>query len=170
MAIQLQVKRGVEANRPALADGEFYYSTDSKRVFIGSTPSGLPVRAASVNLSAQGAAISATPLLTPSTTGFYRISAYLKVTRAATTSSTMGAVTITFTDGVDSVAQSLVLGLMTQAGAVATTNTGNATTSKLCGTAVIYAKAGVAIQYAVAYTTSGTTSMQYELNLSCEAL
>lgn len=38
MAITLQVKRGVVANRPALQDGEFYYSTDTKQVFIGSTP------------------------------------------------------------------------------------------------------------------------------------
>lgn len=38
MAISLLHKRGVVANRPALLDGEFYYATDTKQVFVGSVP------------------------------------------------------------------------------------------------------------------------------------
>jgi hypothetical protein len=38
MAIQIQVKRGVVANRPVLASGEFYYATDTKQLFIGPDP------------------------------------------------------------------------------------------------------------------------------------
>lgn len=38
MAIQIQVKRGVAANRPSLASGEFYFATDTGQLFIGPTP------------------------------------------------------------------------------------------------------------------------------------
>ncbi len=169
MAIQILHKRGVDANRPSLLDGELYIATDTKRVFSGSVPNRIPVNAAVVDRTAQTAAITATTLLTPAVTGLYRISAYLKVTTAGSTSSTLGALTITYTDGTDSVAQSQVAGLQTQAGAVATTNAGNTTASKLLGDLVIYAKTGVAIQYAVGYASSGT-AMQYEIHLAIEAM
>lgn len=170
MAIAILHKRGVDANRPSLSDGEFYLATDSKRMFHGSAANVVPVVLASVDLVTQAAAISATTIVTPAVTGWYRINAYVKVTRAATTSSTLGALTITYTDGTDSVAQSQVVGLQTQAGAIATTNAGNTTASKLAGNVAIYAKAGVAIQYAIAYTSSGTTTMQYEAHLKLETL
>lgn len=38
MAIQVQVKRGVLANRPVLASGEFYFATDTNQLFVGPTP------------------------------------------------------------------------------------------------------------------------------------
>ena len=38
MSIQVQVKRGVLANRPALATGEFYYATDTAQLFVGPSP------------------------------------------------------------------------------------------------------------------------------------
>jgi hypothetical protein len=38
MALTIQVKRGIVSNRPALSDGEFYYATDTKQLFVGSTP------------------------------------------------------------------------------------------------------------------------------------
>ncbi len=169
MAISILHKRGVDANRPSLADGEFYLATDSKRLFHGSVANRIPVQAGVADLTAQSAAKTATTLLTPSVTGLYRISAYLKVTTAAGTSSTLGALTITYTDGTDSVAQSHICGLQTQAGAIATTNAGNTTASKLLGDIVIYAKAGVAVQYAIAYASSGT-AMQYEAHLGIEAM
>ena len=33
--IALKVLRGIEAHRPALGDGEFYFSTDSLNLYIG---------------------------------------------------------------------------------------------------------------------------------------
>ncbi len=36
--LQLQVIRGILANRPALASGEFYYATDTQQLFVGPTP------------------------------------------------------------------------------------------------------------------------------------
>lgn len=38
MAIAILTKRGIEANRPVLQDGEFYYATDTKRYWAGSIP------------------------------------------------------------------------------------------------------------------------------------
>jgi hypothetical protein len=171
MAIAILHKRGVDANKPVLLDGEFYIATDSKRVFHGSVPNRIPVQAAVADLTGQTAAKTATTLLTPSVTGLYRISVYLKVTTAAATSSTLGGstgVVITYTDGTDSVAQSQTCALMTQAGAIAINNAGNTTATKLSGTLVVFAKAAVAIQYAIGYTASGT--MTYEAHLAIEAM
>ena len=173
MSIAILHKRGVDANRPVLSDGELYLATDSKRLFHGSVPNRIAVEAATVDLTAQTAAKAATTILTPTVTGFYRLLVYLKVTTAATTSSTLGGstgVVITYTDGTDSVAQSNVCALQTQAGAIAINNAGNTTATKLSGQMVIWAKAGVAIQYAIGYTSSGATAMQYEAHLIIEAM
>lgn len=35
MAVQIQVKRGVAANRPTLQDGEFYFATDTGQLYVG---------------------------------------------------------------------------------------------------------------------------------------
>src|SRR6266568_696767 len=97
--VTLQHLRGIDANKPVLNAGEIYCATDTGRVWQGATPFKLTPVVGEVDLTAQGAAIAATTLFTPSVTGFYRIGFYLKVTRVATTSSTLGAVTITYSDG-----------------------------------------------------------------------
>lgn len=38
MAVQIQTKRGLLVNRPALAAGEFYYATDTAQLFVGPAP------------------------------------------------------------------------------------------------------------------------------------
>lgn len=38
MAITIQHKRGVVANRPTLAAGEFYWATDTSQLWVGPTP------------------------------------------------------------------------------------------------------------------------------------
>lgn len=162
--------RGVDANKPVLSDGEVYFATDSKRVYHGSGPNKLPPIVAEVDLTAQAAAVAATILLTPAVTGMYKIIAYLKVTRAATTSSTLGAVTITYSDGTDSVAQSVIMLGQTQAAVAGSTNAGNATTSVLTASLRIWAVAGTAIKYAIAYVNSGATTMQYEAHLKAQLL
>lgn len=35
----IQIKRGVFANMPALASGEFYFATDIQKLYVGPTPS-----------------------------------------------------------------------------------------------------------------------------------
>lgn len=122
---------------------------------------------AAVDLITQAAAIGATLLYAVPATqgGLYRIRFLLKVTRAGTTS-TLGALTITYTDATDSVAQSVVALAGTQAGAAATTNAGNSTTSVLQGEVTVNAKAGTNINFAIAYASTGVTTMQYEAHLA----
>lgn len=122
---------------------------------------------AAVDLVTQAAAVASTLLYAVPATqgGIYKISFSLKVTRAATTSSTLGALTITYTDATDSVAQSVVALAGTQAGAAATTNAGNSTTTVLQGQVTVNAKAGTNINFAIAYASTGGTTMQYEAHL-----
>lgn len=129
----------------------------------------VPSETAVVDLTAQTAPIVATTIFTPLVTGMFRISAYLKITTTGT-SPVLGPVTITYTDGTDSVAQSVIMAQQLQTGVMSVTgNSGNTTTSVLTGALCIFAKVGVAIQYAVALTgTVGTA--QYEVHLKCEAL
>lgn len=124
----------------------------------------------------QAAAIGATTLFTPSASGMFRISIVLQVTRAATTSSVLGGgtgVTITYTEPDGSVAQSIKPLLMDQAGVgvvPATGNILNTTATQSQGSCVIYAKTGVAIQYAIGYTSVGATTMQFSAHLKIESI
>lgn len=144
---------------------------------IALVSNGIPSELATVDLaSTTAAAVSATTLYTPTASGMYRISIVLQVTRAATTSSILGGttgVTIAFTEPDGSIAQSIKPLLTDQAGAVvvpATGNVGNANTTQSQGSAVIYAKTGVAITYAIGYTSVGGTTMQYGAHLKVEAM
>lgn len=139
---------------------------------INTASNGVPSIYASVDLTGQVAAKVATTLFTPTSSGMYRLNIYEKVTTAASISSVLGGATgttITYTDGTDSVAQSVVVAMQTETGANAKINAGNATSSVLSGSLVIFAKTGVAIQYAIDYTSSGT-GMAYEAHLKLEAL
>ncbi len=125
-----------------------------------------------LDLTAQVAAISATTIFTPTATGRFRISVYEKVTTVASVSSVLGGAsgtTITYTDGTDSVAQSVVMAMDTAAGGVALTAAGNTTTTMLTGTTYIYALVAVPIQIAIGYTSSGT-AMAFAVRATCEAL
>jgi hypothetical protein len=143
---------------------------------ITTVSNGVPAEYATVDLTAQTAAITATTLYTPAASGMFRISIVLHVTTAATTSSVLGGATgvvITYTEPDGSVAQSVKPLLSDQAGAVivpATGNVGNSTTTVSQGSAVIYAKTGVAIQYAVGYTSVGATPMAFSAHLKAEAM
>ena len=143
---------------------------------IATVSNGIPSELATVDLTAQSAAKSATTIYTPTASGMFRISIALQVTTAATTSSVLGGatgVTITYTEPNGSVAQSIKPLLTDQAGAVvvpATGNIGNATTTQSQGSAIIYAKTGVAIQYAIGYTSVGLTTMKFAAHLKVEAL
>jgi hypothetical protein len=143
---------------------------------ISTVSGGVPAEYATVDLTAQQAAITSTLLYAPTATGLYRVSYYAKVTTAASVSSILGGTTglvLTFTDGSDSVAQTaFTLPEDNQAGtalSVGTGNTTNTTQATLQGSAVIFALTGVNITYAFGYTSSGT-AMQYELHIKLEAM
>ena len=140
---------------------------------IPTVSGGQPAEYATVDLVGQDAAISATDLYTPLATGMFRISVYAKVTTPDGASSSLGGsagLTIGYTDGTDSVPQTTVAQLATQAGAAAIVNAGNTTATKLLGSVVIFAKTGVPITYAFDYASGTPAAMAYEIHLKVEAL
>jgi len=135
---------------------------------IATVSDGVPAEYATVDLTAQTAAIGATTLYTTSAigAGVYRISWVAKVTTAATTSSTLGGAAgfqATYTDADDSV-------VVTPLAVPNASATGNTTQTQLSGTVIMNVKASTNIQYQFGYTTSGTTSMAYNLHIKLEAL
>jgi hypothetical protein len=124
-----------------------------------------------INLTTQSSAITATTIYTPLTSRTFNIYFTLQVTRVATTSSILGGttgITITYTEPDGSVAQSIKPLLTSQLGAVivpATGNTTNTTVTQSQGMCTINAKTGVPIQYAVGYSSTGGTTMQYSLHI-----
>jgi hypothetical protein len=139
---------------------------------ITTVSNGVPAEYAKVDLTAQTAAITATTLYTPTATGMYRISIYIQITTAASVSSVLGGATgfvLTYNDGDGNVAQSDTVPLLAPNGTVVSTLNSNTTATNLSGSVVINAKTGVAIQYAIGYTSVGT-AMQYAVHLKLEAL
>lgn len=113
------------------------------------------------SLTTQGASIAATGLATVTSQGLYRITYYVRVTRAATTSSYI------------SLALSWVDGGVTQTADPAdlsgvTALTGNTVTSYGTGTYLVYIDAGTTPTYATTYASTGATSMQYRLAVVME--
>ncbi|MGH6837496.1 MAG: beta strand repeat-containing protein [Methylocella sp.] len=117
---------------------------------------------ATVDSTAQGANIGLTTLVTPGANNFYRVSCFVVLTRAATTSSVMPACNFAYTDESSTAVA---------ATALTSTSVANAVGTKSSGTAVLYAKSGVAIQYSTTgFVTSGATTMQYAVHVRLELL
>ena len=111
-----------------------------------------------VQLSTQAASISATNFAILSVSpGVYRLSMGARIARAATTSSSL---TVTFGWTASSVA-------CTTSGAAMTGNT-TATVGSL--TILVRVDEATAITYGTTYASVGGTTMQYELDVSCEQL
>lgn len=138
---------------------------------ITTVDNGVPSEIGHIDTLAKAAALVATTLVTPAANGRFRISIYAQVTVAATTSCTLGAFTLTYTDGTAAgAAQSLTVPMQNPAGTMVLSSTTNTTANVLVGEVFIYAKSGVAVQLAVAYTSVGATPMQYELHATAEAM
>jgi Na+/H+-translocating membrane pyrophosphatase len=119
---------------------------------------GLSRKVGTVALTAQGAAIGATTAPTAVVLGgLYLVRYYIRVTRAATTSSSVR-VTIAWTGG--GVA-------MQEVGAALT---GNTTATHESGTMMIRLDPGTTVSYAVAYASVGGTSAQYSFDLFLEEM
>jgi hypothetical protein len=109
-----------------------------------------------VSLTDQSAAISPTDVAVQSiATGLYRLTWYARITRAATTNSSL-TVTIGWTDGTVS---------CTTSGAAIT---GNTTTTIQSGTVLVQADSASPLTYSTAYSSTGATSMQYALSVVTE--
>ena len=115
-----------------------------------------PGRIGSASLTEQGASIGATDLTDGTAgAGVYRLTYYARISRAATTSSTL-TVTLAWTDG--GVSQS----------ASGSAMTGNTTATHQSGTYLLYSDGASPITYATTYGSVGGTSMQYRLNVTLE--
>jgi hypothetical protein len=140
---------------------------------ISTVSKGVPAEYATVDLTGQTAAISATTLYAvPSGgAGMYRISFVAKVTTPATTSSTLGGAggfQVTYTDQDDSTVVTTPSGLVYNS---STANLAlNTTQAVYSGMIVVNAKASTNIQYAIGYTSSGATPMAYNLHIKLEAM
>lgn len=157
---------------PPAGNSNVLWQTDGSGNISGYVPTSSSVTN-KVDLTAQTAAVAATNLVPTPATARYRISAYLKVTTPATTgaaTSTLGGVTITYVDGTDSLAQSVVMQMQTQAGASATTNSGNSTVTVLSGELVVYVATGTPIQYAIGYSSNTAAQMQFSAHLAAEQI
>ncbi len=132
---------------------------------------------ASIDLTGQTAAKTATNLYLPTSTGMYRISYYAKVTTVGDVSSILGGTSglvIAYTDGTDSVAQTaFTVPEDNQAGnslSVGSGNTTNTTQAVLQGSATVWAKTGVQMTYAFGYTSVNASVMAYELHIKVFSL
>jgi hypothetical protein len=136
-----------------------------------------PTKVASLDFTAQSANLgSATAYAVPSNgAGTYRISCYVVVTQAATTSSTLPNCTLGWTDADSSTVLSAFSAQVSASGVTGNTigtNSSSGANHTQNGTGiVIQAKASTNITYATnAYASSGATAMQYALHLKVEYL
>lgn len=136
---------------------------------LGSTDIVTTRKVAQVDIAATSSATSTTTIFTPSASGMYRLSVYLKISTTGT-SPVAGPVTITYQDADGSVAQSHVMLLQSVTGTVVTTTVNNSTTTgTVNGSMIINAKTGVAITYAIAV--SGTFGAgRYVAHITLEQL
>lgn len=130
---------------------------------------GLPALVAGVDVTGQNAAIGTTTLFSPVYSILFQDQYLLtwsaKVTTAAGTSSTLGALTIVYTDP-DGVVQTITAPATVSAGTIATTSTGNSTTTVLIGMPLhLNAKSGTNITYAFAYASNPASAMLYNLHI-----
>lgn len=147
---------------------------------VATVANGLPSLVAEIDLTAQGAAIGSTlAYAVPAASGgMYRVSYVATVTRAATTSSTLGGAGLGFqvdwTDADTSVAKLSPAGAAVAAGtntSLATpTNAANTTAASISGAIVVHAAASSNINYRIGYTSAGGTTMQYNLHIKVERL
>lgn len=132
--------------------------TQPWQIWLRSVTDGLnaaPQVQSSVTGSPQSASISPTPLLTDTgSAGVFRVSWFLRITQAATTSSSV-AVSVGFTDGV----------ALTISGSAVT---GNTTTTIQQQSVLVRCDANTALTYSTTYSSVGATAMAYALSLTVE--
>lgn len=143
---------------------------------IATVSNGVPSELATIDLTGQTAAKTATALYTPTASGMFRVCAILHVTTVGDVSSILGGTTgivLAYTEPDGSVAQSLTINLSDQSGATiiaANGNTLNTTQATSTGCSIIQVKTGVGITYAIGYTSVNAAIMQYSAHLKVEAM
>lgn len=115
-----------------------------------------------VHLTGQTAAIGSTSIYTVPADGVYLVCWNAAITTAATTSSTLGPLQITWTNQIDNVAKTNS-SLNNYNGSNANVHTGNG--SGIGGSTTVVAKSGTTINYSMGYASSGSTAMVYSLDV-----
>lgn len=139
---------------------------------ISTVSNGVPSEYATIDLTGQNAAIGTTTLyaVPASGAGQYRFSWNAKVLTPAGSSSTLGALTVVYTDP-DGVVQTIVAGALSKTGTLETTDAGNVNTTVLLGIPLtLNCKASTNITYAFAYASNAANAMLYNIHLKLEAL
>lgn len=139
---------------------------------IATVSNGVPSEIATVDLTGQTAAIGTTTLyaVPASGAGQYELSWNAKVTTPDGASSTLGALTIVYTDP-DGVVQTITAAAQNKNGTIETTDTGNTTTTVMLGlTMMLNCKASTNITYAMGYASGTPATMTYNLHLKLKAL
>ncbi len=136
---------------------------------VATVSQGMPAEYATVDLTGQGAAISATTLyaVPASQGGMYRISWCASVTTVDGAASVLGGTTgfqILYTDltVVKTSPRTITSGVNTDA-----TNT---TATAISGTVVVFADASTNIQYQMGYTSTTPGQMKFDLHIKCERM
>lgn len=166
--------QGNISGNPGLFSGTQFLGPIVSYNNIATLGNGIPAEYAVLDVTAQSAAIATAPLYavpagTPLATQ-YRVAWNAKITTAATTSSTLGALTLTYVDP-DGTTQTVTASASIEAGTIATTSTVNTVNTALFGTPlVLNVKANTTISYAFGYASVGATAMQYNLHIRLEAM
>jgi hypothetical protein len=110
----------------------------------------------------QAANIAVTNLVAVPVSGRYRISAYIVVTQAATTSSVLPSISLQWNDADNGQAQTLVL---------TPTNAGNLLTTMQFNDAFLSVGASAPLSFSTAsYASTGGTPMQFAIHITVESL
>lgn len=137
---------------------------------VATVGNGIASEVATVDLTAQTAAIGTTTLYTTPAAGQYQLLWNAKITTAAGTSSTLGALTIVYTDP-DGVAITITAPAFISAGTVATTSAANTTSTVLLGAPLLLnCKSATVISYAFGYASNAANAMNYNVHLRLESL
>jgi hypothetical protein len=125
----------------------------------------------SIDLLAQTSTINANLYVVPSNGAFqYRLSWNAKVTTVATTSSTLGPLTITYVDP-DGTTQTVICAANSKTGTQETSDSGNTTTTVLLGdTIMINCGASQTITYNMGYASNTAAQMAYNLHMRLEGM
>jgi len=146
----------------AATDGTFS-GTVTNYNSVATVNNGILSEVAVVNLTGQTAAIAATTAYTNGATDCYYLVCWnATVTTAATTSSTLGAFQVSYTNATDNVVKifpTSAVNFITQTNA-------NTTGAAIGGSFTIKAKASTAIQYIMGRSSGGATPMAYDLNIT----
>jgi len=130
-----------------------------------------PIVQVTIAVIGQNAALGVTTLVTPSVLTQYRVSWNAVVDRAASTSSTLGPLTLAWNDAGNTPFNTAMYALQPgTATPLLTTNANTGGTAMFGISALITDAPGIPLTYSFGYASAGVTTMLYEFNLKLESM